>query len=61
MRPLCDPLGEAAQHGFRLEWQAVRRHLNTRTDSLAIAAALRAAALCDSGWREPSAAFGLEQ
>eukprot|EP00969_Alexandrium_andersonii_P059577 2623752-Alexandrium_andersonii.AAC.1 len=60
MRPLCDPLGDAAWRGLQLEWQAVRRHLNEEANRLATDAVFRAAAARDAGRLDPSVLFGVQ-
>eukprot|EP00969_Alexandrium_andersonii_P329523 14561809-Alexandrium_andersonii.AAC.1 len=58
MRPLCDPLGTAAWRGERLEWQAVRRHLNEEANRLATLVVYWAVALRDAGRTEPVVLYG---
>eukprot|EP00969_Alexandrium_andersonii_P120051 5307667-Alexandrium_andersonii.AAC.1 len=60
MRPLCDPLADAAWRGVRLEWQAMRRHLNEEANRLATAAVCRAAASRDAGRADPTVLDGLQ-
>eukprot|EP00969_Alexandrium_andersonii_P112838 4987504-Alexandrium_andersonii.AAC.1 len=60
MRPLVDPLADAAWRGLPLDWQAVRRHLNEEANRLATDAVFRAAVARDAGRLAPDVRFGIQ-